>query len=421
MSKLLLNRVEDNLVELGITKSKFYLVAFSGGPDSTFLLYALNSLGYRNIFPIYINYKDSPHVNQEIKIVEDLCNSLNLKLIRHDIERPISKSDGNFEAVAREYRYNFFVNIAKRIKIFSLLLAHQQDDHLLTYVMQKERHSIVSTYGLPKLTKYKELDLYRPLLNISKEEIIGFLKFNEIPYYDDITNYNLERTRNRYRETLLPSINREKLEEEIRMENENLQKERKIIDGFDFYSPLPNYKYYSLSESLKLYYLYELIKVNMVRKEEREIIASRNLAFEFLSKENSTKSIELNSELTLYRNYDSFYVNKTIKQEDYSYTIYSSGIYENKDFIIDLTDIKKFNLKLADFPITIRNFKQGDEFSTDIVSTSVNSFLKTHKVPYYLRESYPVFVNNKNEIVCVPFFEDIISNRITFIFKKYKI
>ena len=159
----------------------------------------------------------------------------------------------------------------------------------------------------------------------------------------------------------------------------------------------------------------------MVRKEEREIIASRNLAFEFLSKENSTKSIELNSELTLYRNYDSFYVNKTMKQEDYSYTIYSSGIYENKDFIIDLTDIKKFNLKLADFPITIRNFKQGDEFSTDIVSTSVNSFLKTHKVPYYLRESYPVFVNNKNEIVCVPFFEDIISNRITFVFKKYKI
>jgi tRNA(Ile)-lysidine synthase len=418
MPELLLSRVNKSLEAFNLDKSLPYGVAYSGGPDSTFLLICLKKSGFSDITALYINYHDSSRVDIEEATVKKIVNECGYKLRQYNTKIP--KGPGiNFESVARDVRYNVFSLVTSALHLKGVFVAHQKDDLVETFLMQRMRGGYVSFWGLESLTKYKAANIIRPLLDVRKSEIEGYLKFNNIEYFEDYTNHNQLKTRNWIRDNILPHLDWDNTIKEIEDANIALKEKQKIIKGLDKVST--SYQdYLLLPEELKLRLLYTLVTEGANKKAApRKLVAARNLAYENLKNPNSTEETKLYEGISLYRNYDSFYIRPTITRVAYEHELIVPDKYEFDEFAIDLSNLASFNLKKEDFPICIRSIKKDDQFATGIVNSSVYSFLKSNKVPMYLREFYPVIVNKDKKIICVPFIEDIHSGKLKLVFKDY--
>jgi len=423
MTSLLKARVEENLASMPLDTDSSYAVAFSGGPDSAFLLDCLSTIGFSDVTAIYVNYHDSPRVHIEEQIVKDTCDRLGYALHSYDanITAQVIRNNLNFEDAARTVRYNIFAKESKENEFDCIFVAHQEDDLIETYLMQKDRNKLVNFWGIAPVSFVQNVRIVRPLLNITKEEIIRYLNFNEIPYYDDLTNKNLARTRNNIRHNQLPSIDRVKIIKEINKKNEVLQAQLDKLDKLS--TPLVKYiKYNKLSVEEQLRFLFQRVtEFSTDGTSNKILISSRNLAFEYLKKTNATGCLKLNEDLYLYRNYDNFYFRKKVKTAQYNIMVHTPSMVQSINFKLDLTKFEMFNLKSSDFPVTIRPYKQDDVFGTKIKNSSVKNFIRNNKVPQYLREIYPVIINKHGKIVCVPFFKDIKDKKVPLKFKSFKL
>lgn len=404
----ILLKVEQNLNKLHISKAKKYGLAFSGGPDSMFLAYALFKLDYTNIYLIYVNYHDSNLVDIEESIVKDASKNFNFKLIKADYYMP---KKGNFEDIARRFRYQYFSSIQNEYNLDGILIAHQLDDLLCTYLMQVNSNRIVTYYGLKQENYINNSHIYRPMLNIYKKDLIEYLNLNNIQFYDDFTNNNLNRTRNYTRINILSNLDHTKLLNEINAKNDELSKLISISNSNKIY-----YKdYLNLDINSKLFCIYNYLNTNFPNLNYTKLISLRNLIFEALKKKDTSK-IELSKELSLYKDYSFFYVTETVIQTNYLYSNLENKAYDFKQIYID---IKTLNLNPSYFPIKLTTCLKDYTFSTNIINNSVSNFIKSNKVPSYLRSIYPVILNSKDEVVYVPFYKDILEKKIDIKFKGY--
>ena len=95
------------------------------------------------------------------------------------------------------------VKLSKKEKIHRFALAHHADDNAETDLFRTVRGTTVS--GLAGIPIERELYV-RPLLNVSKAEILGYAAENNIPFVTDSTNDSTDYTRNYIRHTLMPAI-----------------------------------------------------------------------------------------------------------------------------------------------------------------------------------------------------------------------
>ena len=65
-------------------------------------------------------------------------------------------------------------------------------------------------------------------------------------------------------------------------------------------------------------------------------------------------------------------------------------------------DFHGVTLSADDFPITIRNYHEGDFIKMRYGTKKLNRYFIDHKISYRERRSYPVMVNRNNEVVLVP-------------------
>ena len=63
--------------------------------------------------------------------------------------------------------------------------------------------------GFKEVTNYKNYNIYRPLIHITKESILKYAKDKNIPYEMDHTTYEDDYTRNRYRNNIIPLLKKE--------------------------------------------------------------------------------------------------------------------------------------------------------------------------------------------------------------------
>lgn len=387
-----------------------YLLAFSGGPDSVYLLLQLHLLYKselnKHISIVYINYHDSKYVDREETIVMHYCKLYNLQLYKQDVVFP-KRKNLNFEEWARKYRYHLFKKIVKEDHFDALLTAHQRTDVIETYLLQKQRNNLPLYYGLKRENVLLGMKVLRPLLYISKKELTDELDSLSLPYYDDITNKNLKKKRNYIRSELndssFPSI-----EKEIEAKNKYIS---------DLYTKFSSYKsgmsfkeYTTLNEEEKRRYSFYLLDILNIKREREKL---GKFIFDFLKK-HDYGSLSLAKGYVLYRKQDSFFIYEDISKINYSYVFSKARKYRTKYFDIDLSDITKFNLKKL--PVTVRNNKENDCISTDYHIKEVKKFLDKQGVPNYLQPLYPVFIVD-SEIVCVPFYIDIKKKKIPFAFK----
>ena len=89
---------------------KTIVVACSGGPDSMALLDMLNQKQNYNIIVCHVNYQKRESAFRDESIVKEYCLKHNLSF---HLLKPIYSSSQNFQAWARDVRYDFFEQTAK--------------------------------------------------------------------------------------------------------------------------------------------------------------------------------------------------------------------------------------------------------------------------------------------------------------------
>ncbi|KAF5271431.1 hypothetical protein FQR65_LT17609 [Abscondita terminalis] len=95
--------------------------------------------------------------NVDQKIVEEICIKNNIKLEVLNLNKDYDQLEENFEQFARNVRYDFFIENIKKYNADGIVLGHNLNDHIETYIMQKKRNGIFGFYGIKEITKFIEL------------------------------------------------------------------------------------------------------------------------------------------------------------------------------------------------------------------------------------------------------------------------
>lgn len=183
------------------------LVGFSGGPDSTFLmilLLTIQKIFNLKIYAAHLNHKlRGKESDYDEEFVKNFCkeNNIDFLIETKDIQKIAEVSKRNIEEIARTERYRFFSDAAQKFKANKIATGHTLNDNAETMIFNFIRGSGVSGLrGIP----IKRDNIIRPLLGITKEEIIDFLKSEKINYRIDSSNQDEEFTRNFIRNRIIP-------------------------------------------------------------------------------------------------------------------------------------------------------------------------------------------------------------------------
>ncbi len=192
-----------------IIKKDSILVALSGGPDSVALLYLLCRIKKRfnlNLEAVHINHQIRPQASKkEESFCRELCHELNIPLHIETINIPklAKEQKKGIEETARDFRYETFERIASESGLNKICLGHHQGDQAETVLFRILRGTgITGLKGIP----IQRGQIIRPLLNLSREEILSFLNENGIKYCIDQSNFNNDYKRNFIRNRLLKDI-----------------------------------------------------------------------------------------------------------------------------------------------------------------------------------------------------------------------
>lgn len=185
-------------------------VAVSGGVDSMVLLTLLCDYALQNkdLTISVINIEHGIRGDDSVRdsnFVADFCNKKVLKLYFKAVNAPqIAKNEKmTLEEAARYARYEFFSQLLESRELDLVATAHHLGDQTETLLMRIARG--VGIKGLVGI-KASTGGYIRPLLSLSKEEILQFADERGVSYVTDKTNYDTRYTRNFFRNEIIPFL-----------------------------------------------------------------------------------------------------------------------------------------------------------------------------------------------------------------------
>ncbi len=184
------------------------LVTLSGGADSMALLRVLLELGY-DCRAAHCNFHlRGEESNRDECFVTELCRQLNVALdVKHfDVPAYISAHGVSMEMACRELRYEWFGQLRSEHGCGCIAVAHHNDDNIETFFLNALRGT-----GIAGLTGMKPQNgvVVRPLLCVSRTEILEWLGEIGQDYVTDSTNLENDAKRNRLRNIVLPALYKE--------------------------------------------------------------------------------------------------------------------------------------------------------------------------------------------------------------------
>ena len=195
----------ENMNKINIKHKKITL-SLSCGVDSNVLLFLLKTYIENNKIKCNLNcliiyYKNRLNQFEEIKIAQNLCSQLKIHLYIRTIDeiQRNTLSDRNFyEDYTKKVKYNCYEQLGE-----ITFLGHHKDD-IFENIMNniKKQNHYHQLNGMELLQDYNTIQIARPMLNLTKEDILKFAHQYNIPYVYDSTPKNSER--GRIRDTVLP-------------------------------------------------------------------------------------------------------------------------------------------------------------------------------------------------------------------------
>ena len=178
---LLLNKLKDKKInniyqkfESFLDINENFIVAVSGGPDSlalTFLskIYSIK----KSLNPKYfiIDHKLRKNSTLEARYVRKKLNKfkINLSILNWNGSKP----KNNIQSIARDKRLSLLIKVAQKFSIKNILLGHHMDDLIENFFIRLARGSgLNGLVSLDRKSKIDNINLFRPLLNFEKEDLI---------------------------------------------------------------------------------------------------------------------------------------------------------------------------------------------------------------------------------------------------------
>ena len=183
-------------LNFSVIRNQKNLLAFSAGVDSTALFFLL--LKQNISFDIAIvDYNLRIQSKDEISYAKELAIKYNKKIFIKNVKL---ENNSNFEKTARDIRYKFFEEIILENLYENLITAHQLNDKLEWFMMQLSKGAgLVELIGFNEFEQKENYKIYKPLLNITKDELEIYLKENNHKYFIDNSNFDEKYKRNYFR------------------------------------------------------------------------------------------------------------------------------------------------------------------------------------------------------------------------------
>lgn len=380
-----------------ILKNQNILVACSTGIDSTVLLdLVLKTKGINKLVVAHVNHKKRPESDTEEAHLKDFCKQ---NQITHYVLVLPEYKGSNFQEWARNQRYSFFYEVMEKENLNFLLTAHHADDNLETILMRFIKGSSLKGYaGISKLTTEKEYNIYRPLLSLSKEDILDYGKTNNLKYFEDSSNKEDDYTRNRIRKYIVPFLIKENpaLYQATSNYSETLfecskileQQINKFIKNEVVWDNNIISFHLSSFEKESSFFQTQLI-FSLLRKYELSTSCVKEIIKKITSSKNKIIS-DINNNLVFIKEYGkiSFIPKDSIPQNFYL-KIEKVGEYklpDNKVLIVDknICYLKPSNKKIwyniPRLPIIVRTRKVGDSLHFSGGTKTISNYLTDKKI-----------------------------------------
>jgi tRNA(Ile)-lysidine synthase len=418
-----------------LDKEDRVVAALSGGPDSTALLVALVQIAKQLDFSIIVAHYNhglrGTSSDEDEKYSQELAIKLGLIFVSGKMDQKLRQKGKSPEDFYRQQRYQFLDKVAEDYNAQKIALGHNIQDQAETVLLNLLRGSGLG--GLKGILPMREGKFIRPLIEVSRGEIIAFLSEAGISYCQDSSNESKIYLRNKIRFELIPYL---KEEFNPRIE-ENLAQMAEILRQDDEY--IRN----SVQEALKSTYIQNqsnrIISLNIeyikglapairsrlfkkilesLNPEKNGFSFSNIKALERLAQvTESGKRISLPLGIEAKREYDSLILERDkicLKQVDYEYPVNIPGIIHVKETNRTISIEKTFRDKIDQHnknkvyldldkiqqPVILRNRRDGDRFQPLGMKgrQKIKSLFINQKIPRNKRNEVMLLVDRNSVI-----------------------
>ena len=381
-----------------VEDDKIYIVGVSGGPDSMALLDLCDQAGIK-VVVAHVNYQKRDSAWRDETIVKDYCNKRKIPCVVLHQEKACV---GNFQAFAREERYRFYKQLMDDYQGEAVLLAHHLDDHLETYLMQEQRHSKGCYHGIKEEVILYGCKIIRPLMDYTKQDLLAYCIEKQVPYGFDESNFSDDYTRNKIRHQMIDNMSRKEKEElALKIAKLNAIDEKKAA----------NHRLFLTTWQQDVESLLHLSKddqkacLRMWIKDETKQHISDKFLTDILSCLPSKKNIcmDVHPSHRLEKEYGFLHLS-SVKDASYAYCIDCIKEMQTPHFSIckEGPSTCALTLTASDFPLVIRNAKQGDEIKLRFGTKKINRWFIDRKIPQWQRRVWPVVENSSHQVILVP-------------------
>ncbi|MBR7083394.1 MAG: tRNA lysidine(34) synthetase TilS [Clostridia bacterium] len=184
------------------------VVGFSGGADSTALLgFMTDLLGRENVVAVHVNHGlRGDDADADEAFCRELCEKKGVAFHAVHIDVRAECGDSAVEETARKMRYAALIDKARECGADAIALAHTASDNAETVMFNVARGCGISGLGIPPVRDESGIKIIRPLILVTRDEVIEYLGKKELSFVTDKTNFDTKYTRNFIRTNVIPEI-----------------------------------------------------------------------------------------------------------------------------------------------------------------------------------------------------------------------
>jgi tRNA(Ile)-lysidine synthase len=417
-----------------LNKKDRVVVALSGGSDSTALLAALAQISKQLDFSIIVAHYNhglrGTQSDEDEKYSQELAKKMGLIFVSGKMDSKLQQKGVSPEDFYRQQRYQFLNKVAEDYNAQKIALGHNIQDQAETVLLNLLRGSGLE--GLKGILPIREGKFIRPLIEVSKEEIIAFLNEAGISYCQDSSNENNIYLRNKIRLELIPYLKEKfnpKIEENLAQMAEILRQDDDFIRNSvqealesTYIQSLPdgislNIEYIKgLVPSIRLRLFKEILE-SMIPEKNGFSFSNINALERLAQATESGKRISLPLAIVARREYDNIILTRDkicLKQVDYEYPVNIPGIIHVKEtdrtISIEKTFRDKMDMQLKNKiyldldkiqqPVILRNRRDGDRFQPLGMKgqQKIKSLFINQKIPRNKRNEVMLLVDQDSVI-----------------------
>ena len=434
------------LNEINIKYGDSVVLGVSGGPDSMALLHLMTRLKKAldiEVVCAHVNHNTGrPGQFEEQKFVERFCKQNNIVFETLTID---DYGDDNFHNEAHSKRYNYFDKLVKQYNAKYLLTAHHGDDLIETILMRIVRGSTLRGYsGFSKVVKKNGYKIVRPLIQVTKEEILEYNKKNHIKYALDSSNFKDVYTRNRFRKYIVPQLKKE----DINVHKKFYKFSKTLLEYNEFIDKLVNSKINEIypnnvlniekfkneDKIIQQKVIYHILENTY--QDDLMLITDKHvdILLDVIKSKRSNVKVHLPNGVQAIKSYDTL-VLSTINREVNSYDIElnkfvnlpnGKNIEVVKETKLTNNFVCRLDSKEISLPLHVRSRQNGDKILIKgmIGKKKINDVFIDCKIPMDERDKWPIVVDNDGLVVWLPGlkktkFDKTIDEKYDIILKYY--